>query len=257
MSVRLPNVVLAGGALVVGLALLLWRPWQTPESTDKPQAKPDETLVRPMRPTRPPVPGQDRPARAPSPQEPPGMDKVRAQAYASARSDGHERPGDVAYRATIDAFYTHNRKFAEAQAHAEGITVDEVRELTYFGFMVMDTQRWPEVEDILGRELSGEERRLGEELMHRANSEFKAGMRALVKRNADIDERWKLIRDTQRRYKTEYFALTGMNAGQLDDLLAGDITRTGAPIATPPPADIPENPDTPTTTPPRPTDNPR
>ena len=173
------------------------------------------------------------------------MAKLRAQTYSEARSLGNERPGDAAFRATIDAFMIYNRKFAEAQARAEKITVDEVRELTYFGFLVMETQRWSEVEDILGRELSAEERQLGEQLMHRYNREFKDEIRALVRKNADIEKRWELIRSTQERYKREYFALTGMNGTQLDDLLAGDITRTGAPIATPPPDDIPENPDTP------------
>lgn len=185
------------------------------------------------------------------------MERVRAQTYAKAKREGHEQPGDAAFRATVDAFIAYNHKFAEAQAHVEGITVDEVRELTYFGFLVMDTQRWPEVEDIIGRQITDEEKQLGEALMHRANSEFKSSMRTLVAEGADISKRWQLIRDTQRRYKREYFALTGMDAGQLDDLLAGDITRTGAPIANPPPADVPVNPETPEPTPPRPTETPR
>lgn len=173
------------------------------------------------------------------------MLKLRAKTYAAARSAGHERPGDAAFRSTVDAYVEYNRKFAEAQARDEKITVEEVRELTYFGFLVMETQRWPAVEEILGRPLSDEERDLGEQLMHRFNSEFKQDMRALVQREADTEERWQLIRSTQENYKREYFTLTGMDGTQLDDLLAGDITRAHAPIATPPPDDIPVNPETP------------
>ena len=248
-STRYP--VLLAGALLVALVLLVWRPWEGAPAKEA-SAEADLQLVRPVRPTRPPVPGQDRPAPTPEPSEPPGMAELRAQTYAQARSDGREQPGDAAFRATIDAFIEYNRKFAEAQAQAEGITVDEVRELTYFGFLVMETQRWSEVEDIVGQPLSAEERQLGEELMHRFNKEFKTGMRALVQRGADADERWQLIRATQANYKREYFALTGMDAAQLDDLLAGDITRTGAPIDTPPPDEITENPDTPTAEPSKP-----
>jgi hypothetical protein len=234
-------------ALIACVAAGLWiaRPWDTGESSKAGAGRDKSRLMRPERPSEPPVPGRDRPERPPEPKEPPGLDKVRADAYAQARGDGQARPGDAAFRATIDAFLDYNAEFAEAQAQAEGLTVAEVRELTYFGFMVMETQRWPEVEDILGQELTADQRERGEALMHRFNTEFKSSMRDLVEAGAPEDDRWKLIRDTGANYRREYAALTGMSDEQLDDLLAGDITRTGAPIATPPPDEMPANPDPP------------
>lgn len=240
-----------------GVGLWIARPWDTGESTSARAGRDKSQLMRPARPSEPPVQGRDRPAPPPEPTEPPGLDKVRADAYARARGDGQERPGDTAFRATIDAFLDYNAEFAEAQAQAEGLTVPEVRELTYFGFLVMETQRWPEVEAILGRQLTDDERQRGEALMHRFNTEFKTAMRDLVAKRAPETDRWQLIRDTQASYTREYAALTGMTGEQLDDLLAGDITRTGAPIATPPPDDIPSNPDPPPVITPRPESDPR
>lgn len=197
----------------------------------------------PARPDRPPVPGRDKPRRVREPKMPPNVSQIHAEAYNEAKNAGTAQPGETAFRATVDAFVDYNKSFAEAQAKQEGLTIPEVRELTYFGFMVQETQRWPEVEDILGREFSADERQAAEQLMHAANSEFKTKMRDLVAKNASEEARWELIQATQERYKSEYFELTGMTPALLDDLLAGDITRKGAPIATPPPENIPPGPE--------------
>ena len=181
--------------------------------------------------------------RTPMPELPPNAPEIGTNAYAEAVAAGSDRPGEKAFRATNDAFMEYNRSFAEAQAKQEGITVAEVSELTYFGFLVMRTQQWADVEDLIGRQVTPEELELGGQLMHEANREFQAAMRKLVADGAAESERWELIRATKERYLREYYALTGMTPALLDDLLAGDLGRTGAPIATPPPEEIPPGPE--------------
>jgi hypothetical protein len=223
-------------ALAGAAAAVFWL-WPR-EPAARPPAAREPSPMYPERPRTPPVPGQDRPRPVPMPELPPQASEIQARAYAEATAAGEARPGEKAFRATVDAFMKYNRAFAEEQARHEGITVDEVSELTYFGFLALQTQRWTEVEEIIGRPLSEDERMAGEELMHTANSEFKDAMRKLVAEGAPVEARWKLIRDTQERYLREYFALTGMTPAGLDDFLAGDITRAGAPAVTPLPEDI-------------------
>jgi hypothetical protein len=233
--------VLAGIAVAAVAAYFLWFRGDSGPAQASNQAVDGDW--RPARPDLPPEPGRDQPRRLREPQLPPNAGETHAAAYEQARSQGSARPGEAAFRATVDAFVEYNKSFAEAQARQEGLTVAEVRELTYFGLMAQETQRWSEVEDVLGRTLTEDERQAAEELMHTANSEFKARMRELVARNASEEDRWELIQATQERYQREYFALTGMTSELLDDLLAGDITRKGAPIATPPPAEMPPGPE--------------
>lgn len=224
---------------VVAAAVALFLLWPREPASGPPAVESVRSeLLHPERPSSPPVPGRDRPRRAPAPQLPPRAAEIQAEAYAEAKEAGEARPGEKAFRATVDAFMAYNRAFAEAQAREEGITVEEVGELTYLGFMVLQTQRWTEVEEIIGRALTEDERALGAELMQTANSEFKAALRKLVAEGAPEEARWELIRETQERYKREYFALTGMTPEMLDDFLAGDLSRTGAPAATPLPVDI-------------------
>jgi hypothetical protein len=222
---------------VVAAAVALFFFWPRDRASEQSAAASKGAVQQPQRPRTPPAPG-DRPSPVPMPEMPPQVSEMQARIYAAARSAGEERPGDKAFRATVDAFMEYNRHFAEAQAVEQGITVKEVAELTYFGFLVLQTQRWSEVEELAGHELSEDERALGEELMHTTNREFKAALRKLVDGKAPEEARWKLIRDAQERYLREYYALTGMNPTLLDDLLAGDLSRTGAPIATPPPEHI-------------------
>jgi hypothetical protein len=225
----------AAAVLIAAAGFWLW-PREPGSQTSAAAGK--GARLYPERPSEPPVPGRDEPRRVPMPELPPRVSEIQAQAYSQAKAAGDERPGEKAFRATVDAFMTYNRAFAEEQARAEGITVEEVAELTYFGLLALQTQRWTEVEELAGRSLSEEERGLGEELMHTANAEFKSAMRKLVADDAPPEARWKLIRDAQERYLREYFALTGMTPALLDDLLAGDIAREGAPVATPPPEHI-------------------
>lgn len=237
--------VLAGIAAAVVAAYFLWFRGDTgpAQASDQISGKAVDRDWRPARPDRPPVPGFDMPRRAREPELPPNANQVHVAAYEKALRDSSERPGEAAFRATVDAFMEYNKSFAEAQARQEGLTVAEVGELTYFGLMVQETQRWPEVEAVLGRTLTDDERQAAEQLMHAANTEFKQKMRELVAKGDNEDARWELIRGTQERYQRDYFELTGMTPELLDDLLAGDVTRKGAPIATPPPAEIPPGPE--------------
>lgn len=230
-------IALAVAAAAV-VALVAW-PAASPSATRAEGA----ALLQPQRPRTPPVPGVDTPTRAPMPELPPNVAALSAAAYAEAVESGDDKPGTRAFRATVDAFMEYNRSFAEAQAKEEGLTMGEVHELTYFGFLAMQTQQWPEIEGLVGRELSQDERDLGADLMSTTNREFKDAMRKLVADEAPEEARWKLIRDTQERYLREYYAITGMTPALLDDLLAGDLARVGAPIATPPPEDMPPGPE--------------
>ncbi|ACY19257.1 hypothetical protein [Haliangium ochraceum] len=236
MNARKTWLLAAVAAAIAVVAVVLLLPRQPDSASGAAAANYDDVV--PQRPEAPPVEGRDTPRRAPMPSLPPRSAEIQAQAYAQAQADGVERPGETAFRATIDAFMKYNQRFAEQQAAEEGITVPEVAELTYFGFMVLQSQQWPEIEDLVGRSIDEEERALAEQLMHDLNAEFKRGLRDLVDDEAPEAERWALIEKTQQQYKREYFAITGMNETLLDDLLAGDISRTGAPIATPPPEDI-------------------
>jgi hypothetical protein len=240
---------------VVAAAVALFFLWPRDPGSEHSAAASKGAVQQPERPRTPPVPGRDEPRGVPMPTMPPQVSEMQARILAEAKARGDERPGEKAFRATVDAFMEYNRHFAEAQAKEEGITVKEVGELTYFGFMVMQTQRWGEIEELVGHELSEDERALGEELMHTINGEFKAAMRKLVADDAPEAARWKLIRDTQERYLREYYALTGMTPALLDDLLAGDLSRSGAPIATPPPEHIEPAP-APAPVEPRPTQTP-
>jgi hypothetical protein len=126
----------------------------------------------------------------------------------------------------------HNAPFARAQAAKEGITVAEVAELTFLGYMVKATQSPHELEEVTGRALSEADRDKLGALMQTHNEGFKEKLRALVKNGAPEEARWELIRATEEAYKRDLFALAGLDDETFDAILAGDITKPGAPIAT-------------------------
>jgi hypothetical protein len=162
---------------------------------------------------------------------------VGAAAYQRAKDDGRP-PGEAAFRAMIHAFIQYNAKFAEAQAAKEHLTVAEVEELTYFGYLVMATQRLSDVEELTGRTYTDDERARIASLMGAHNEAFKDAMHAAVERSAPEAERWQLIRTTEAAYLDDLRAATGLDAEQLDGLLAGDLAKPGAPLTTPIPTDI-------------------
>lgn len=195
-------------------------------------------VVQPQQASRPahaPVMGRDEPFALADPEPPPGARQLGARAYREALARNEPGPAQAAFRKTVDAFLEHNRQLAREQAEAEGLSIEEVGELTQLGFVVQHTQRWGEVEDMLGEPVDANTRQNAEALMHDLNAEFKTDMRRLVQAGAPEAERWALIRDTRQRYLDTYFDLTGMQEEQLDDLLAGDWLREGSPAELPPP----------------------
>lgn len=197
----------------------------------QPQPEPGGRPTQPPGPKRPGSPG------LPHPVMPVLSPEVKAQIAEQVR--GQERPGTAAFRAISDRYVDENLELATRQAASEGLTMPEFRELTYFGLMVLATQRIEDVEAIIGRTLTADERAQLGQLMQGANTEFKDAMRALVARGGGEAERWALIRSTQARYQAELFKLTGLGDGTLDDLLAGNAALPGAPIRGEDPAGAP------------------
>jgi hypothetical protein len=189
------------------------------------------------RPVRPPGPGDPKPAGIPEPAMPVLTPEWKAQLAEQVR--GQDRPGEAAFRAVSDRYVDENLDLARGQATAEGLTLPEVRELTYFGLMVLATQRVDEVEQIIGRALTEPDRDALGKLMQSSNATFRESMRSLVARHGGEDERWKLIRATEAQYQTELFRITGLDVGLLDDLLAGDLSLPGAPARGEPPTGAP------------------
>lgn len=233
MSQRTRLATALGALLVAAIvaAVMVGRDRPAPARAAAP-----ELVTAPRKPALPPPPGMAR-TRVPSPEMPRNAGEVGRAAYERAKAEGRP-PGEAAFRATIRAFIEYNRAFAEAQAAKEHLTVEEVEELTYLGFMVQATQRLSEVAAITGRDYGDAEREQIAGLMRVANDDFKTAMRDAVARGADADARWQLIRDTEDRYRSQFFAMTGLDADGFDGLLAGDLARTGAPIATEIPTDI-------------------
>lgn len=192
----------------------------------------------PVRPRSPPVQGRDSPPIVDEPTLPPDADALRLAAYQEALAREEPRPGEQAFRAMVSAFMEHNRRLAEQQAAAEGLTVDEVEELTFLGLMAQESQRWPEVEQLLGGPLDPERRTQAETMLHELDEDFEQSMRDLVAEGGSVEDRWALIRSFENDYRERYFELTGMDEDLLDDLLAGDASRKYAPGSTPPPDDV-------------------
>lgn len=186
----------------------------------------------PVRPRLPPRDGQPVPQVAepvPTQLTPAVRDEIAEQVR------GEDRPGMAAFRAVSDRYVDANIELAKNQALAEGLTLDQVRELTSFGQLVLATQRTSDLEQILGRDLTAEQAEELGALMMSANVQFKDRMRKLVAAGASEAQRWTLIRETQAAYLEGFHAATGMSEDQLDDLLAGNVGLPGAPASSKPP----------------------
>ena len=238
MSVR--GWVVVASTLLLGAALLFVfrsgpRAPAPGHAADGPaRAESESEEPTPGRPLQAPVQGRDEPFSLPDPSAPPDMNVIRAQAYRNAQAEGTPQPGEAAFRTMISAFMRHNRAFAEEQAEQEGLTLGEVEELTFLGMLAQQSQRWPEVEEILGAPIDARTREQTEQFLDELNDGFKTEMRELVRAGASEAERGRLIRRTQERYREVYFELTGMTPERLDDLLAGDLSRAYPPSELPP-----------------------
>src|SRR5215470_5193219 len=155
-------------------------------------AAPPAPALRPGKPARPPGPDDPHPPPPPEPVMPTPSAEWRASVAEKVR--GTPRPGAAAHRALSDAYVDANVDFAREQAAREGLTMDQFRELTDFGLVVLATQRVSDLEELVGRSLGAEEREGLAALMLTANEDFKREMRALVARGGGEAERWELIR---------------------------------------------------------------
>jgi hypothetical protein len=248
---------------VVMVAIAAVIAWTQRESASSRHSTAAPAVVEggPGRPTSPPKPGDPRP-HVREPKNPELTQQWKAELTEKVR--GEARPGEAAFVAYSDRFVDENLEFAQDQARAEGITLPEVRDLTRLGLLVMSTQRLPEVEEVLGRELSPEIKDALEEMVQRENGGFKAQLRALVAKRAPEAQRWELIHAADARYRAEFFRISGMTAELLDDLLAGNLLLPGAPGANPDPSSVgagsdilPRGPRDTAVPPPRPTADPR
>lgn len=200
-------------------------------------------------PDRPP----DRPANVPSPKTPPNMETLGQAVYTDGVAKNVVYPARVALRKQAKLYINYNRQFADAQAQAEGISLEEVEELTYFGFLAQRSQRWSDVEDILGRKLSTEVRTAAERMLNDLNDEFTQAVRKMVSEGSLKPERWKYIRELQQRYLEDYFTITEMNEAYLEMLLAYNINRASTlSEALTPEEEAQTNPEYPEPIPPRP-----
>jgi hypothetical protein len=241
--VRRPVVLIGAGAVAaVALAVVIVfaltaAPAPSP-SARAPAGTPAVARSDTGRPKLPPGPNDPRP-KSREPKSPEVSNAWKAEMTEKLR--GQEHPGEAAFAAYSDRFIDENLEQAEQQAKAEGLTLPEVRSLTRLGLLVMATQRIPEVEEVLGHELSIETRDALATMVQRENGGFKEAMRGLVARNAPEAQRWELIQSADTRYRAEFFKISGMTADQLDDLLAGNLLLPGAPGATPDPSGIGES----------------
>lgn len=219
----------AGGAIaaVVAIAAVWWWLGREGARSEPPPAADMSLVAKPVKPQRAPLIGEDRPA-VPMPERPPVDHAALRVAYDRAMLEGR-RPGEAAFRLSIDKFMEYNAEFAKAKAVKEGLTVPEIAELTYLGFLVLAMQP-PEIEAVIGRPLSSDEQERLSQLGEGHNQEFTELMQELVARGAPEAERWELIRATETSYKQQLFEITGLTDETFDDLLAGDLARTGAAI---------------------------
>lgn len=146
-------------------------------------------------------------------------------AHRTAVQDGHPTPGEAAFRANASAFVDTNRALAETKAAEEGITVDELRELTFLGLLAMRLRQWEAVERRLGRPVPPEVRAEVDALVFGASDAMKAEIRAQVARGATKEERADAIRLGEARFVAEYLALTGLDAAGYDALLGEDYAQ--------------------------------
>jgi hypothetical protein len=153
--------------------------------------------------------------------------EVGAKVYAEAVKAGEKNPGEKAFRADAKAFFEHNADLAEEKAAKEGITVDELGELTYMGLLAMHLRRWDAVEQVAQQELSPEVRKLGDELIASASDDLKAEIRGQVARGDSVDARWEAIRQHQSNFVQKYQAITKISPENYDLLLSLPFVQAG------------------------------
>lgn len=148
-------------------------------------------------------------------------------AYQAAVEGGSERPGELAFRANADAFFDHNLDIARERAARDGVSLEELREMTYLGLLAMRLRQWGAVEAALGHELAAETRQTADDLVFAASDELKRDIAALVAAGAPPSERRAAIRAAEERFLAEYLAITGLSPAQYDALLGAPFAGDG------------------------------
>jgi hypothetical protein len=146
--------------------------------------------------------------------------ELGAKVYADAVAAGEPNPGEKAFRADALAFYDHNTELGDEKAAREGVTVDELKELTVLGLVAMHLRRWNAVTQVTGRELTADERARGDELVFSASKELKAAIREHVAKGDSSEARWATIRKLQASFVERYKALVKISDADYDRLLA-------------------------------------
>jgi hypothetical protein len=176
-------------------------------------------------------------------------------AYRSAIAAGKTRPGATAFHADTDLYCEHNRAAVEDQARKEGLTVGEVKELTFFGFAAMRVSQRSKIEETLGHPIDDAKAQKLEEIVQRQNALFTKTMRQQVDDGAGEEQRWATIQDFEQRFVEEFDGELGINADQLDRMLAPDANELAGAMAVALPKNAqppPEASSTPANAPPRP-----
>ncbi len=146
--------------------------------------------------------------------------EVGAKVYADAVAAGEQNPGEKAFRADALAFFEFNGDLGEEKAAKEGVTLDELKELTYMGLLAMHIRRWDAVERVTQRELTPEDQAKGDELVFSASNALKAAIREHVAKGDPPEVRWETIRKHQASFVESYKALVKISPEHYDRLLA-------------------------------------
>lgn len=154
----------------------------------------------------------------PLPKPPPTREKAQA-AYAAAVAQLSSTPGAIALRADADAFFEFNLEQAKEKAARDGVSLDELREMTHLGLLATRLRQWEDVEAALGKPLPEGAAARGEELIVQYSGEVKRATRDPANRDASPEERKAMIDELGQRFLADYLELTGLTPAQYDQLL--------------------------------------
>lgn len=175
---------------------------------------------------------------APAPAMPKHAVLPSAAAYKAALASGKQHPGATAFHADTDLFCEYNRKAVEDQARKEGVTVAEIKELTFFGFAAMRASQRPKVEEVLGHKLDDAAAQKLAALAERESESFTKQIHQLVDRGASEAQRWALINQFEQHFVDEFDSELGVTPEQFDHLLAPDANESAGAMAVPLPPEV-------------------
>lgn len=158
--------------------------------------------------------------------------------FRSALAAGRERPGATAFRADTELYCEHNRKAVEEQARKEGLSVGEVKELTFFGFAALRATQREKVEEVLGHPLADDQQQRLEGILQKQNEGFTASMRRAVDEGATEEQRWAIIHGFEQQFVDELHDGLGISAADFDRILAPDPGEIRGAMAVPLPAHV-------------------